>query len=96
MKRTVRAHPGKESRHKSGYGGQHQKLREQLLHEEPLCRMCKAQGRITPASIDDHIVPFSNGGAAYEISKLQPGGASMIDEGCLRSAFDGFKRSPWF
>lgn len=34
------------------------KLRRMQLRSEPLCRTCKAAGRITPAELVDHIIPF--------------------------------------
>ena len=55
-----------------GYGRQHRKLREQLLKQEPLCRMCSAKGRVTAATIADHIVPIAKGGAVHDITNLQP------------------------
>ena len=33
------------------------KLRQTQLFKEPLCAMCKAQGRITEATVVDHIEP---------------------------------------
>jgi 5-methylcytosine-specific restriction protein A len=69
MPRRSWAHaPERESRHKRGYGRQHQKLREQLLHQEPLCRPCmqKTPPRRTPATIADHIVSIAKGGAVLE------------------------------
>jgi 5-methylcytosine-specific restriction protein A len=65
-------HPGKESRHKRGYGREHVRLRELLLQQEPLCRLCKAAGRVRLATIADHIVPLAQGGAVHEITNLQP------------------------
>lgn len=38
---------------------------------EPLCRVCNAQGRITPATIRDHIKSLAEGGADEE-SNTQP------------------------
>ena len=29
---------------------------------EPLCRLCKAEGRITAATVPDHIIPLALGG----------------------------------
>ena len=60
------------SRDKRGYGRQHVKLRAYLLATEPLCRMCKAKGRTTAATIADHIRPLAQGGAAHDLANLQP------------------------
>jgi len=64
-------HGGKTSSQR-GYGRQHQKLRKQLLEQEPLCRMCKGKGRITVATIADHVVSIAKGGAVHDIDNLQP------------------------
>jgi len=32
-------------------------LRAHQLATEPLCRMCKAAGRVTPATVCDHVTP---------------------------------------
>jgi 5-methylcytosine-specific restriction enzyme A len=46
------------SSHARGYGARWRKLRDLVLHEEPICRVCKRK-----ASTDvDHIVPKSRGG----------------------------------
>ena len=68
-------HGANESRHRRGYGRQHVALRAQLLADEPLCRMCKAKGKITAATIADHIVPIAKlppGAPLYDIRNLQP------------------------
>jgi 5-methylcytosine-specific restriction protein A len=39
------------------YGRQWQKARKAHLASEPLCRMCKKQGKIIAATVVDHIVP---------------------------------------
>lgn len=49
------ARPGSSDR---GYGPSHRKMRDRLLAREPNCRMCKAEGRVTPASVLDHIKRF--------------------------------------
>ena len=72
MQSTLKPWPHKQSATVRGYGRQHRKLREQLLREEPLCRMCKAKGRIRTAEIADHIVPIAKGGATHDITNLQP------------------------
>jgi len=37
--------------------------RRRRLAAEPLCRMCREQGRTTAATVPDHIVALVNGGA---------------------------------
>lgn len=43
-------------------GRKGQELRARRLANEPFCRDCKAEGRITIATVPDHIVPLSKGG----------------------------------
>jgi 5-methylcytosine-specific restriction protein A len=64
-------HGGKSAAQR-GYGRQHQKLRALLLAQEPLCRPCRAKGKVTAATIADHIVPLAKGGAAHDLANLQP------------------------
>ena len=52
----------RESPSARGYGAEHRRIRTQLLQEEPLCQECKRKGRVTVATIADHIVPLSKGG----------------------------------
>ena len=40
-----------------GYGYRWSKVREAFLREHPLCVECMKQGRITPATDVDHIIP---------------------------------------
>jgi 5-methylcytosine-specific restriction protein A len=40
--------------------------------EEPLCRMCLALGKTTPADAVDHIVPKAEGGSIHDPANLQP------------------------
>lgn len=37
-------------------------LRKRRLRNEPLCRICKEEGRITAATVPDHIIPLAKGG----------------------------------
>ena len=37
--------------------------RQRRLQMEPLCRDCRAKGKITPATAPDHIVPLASGGS---------------------------------
>ena len=50
------------SRQSRGYGRAHEKMRERVLSEEPLCRECLKHRRNTPTKIADHIVPKAEGG----------------------------------
>lgn len=40
-----------------GYGAKWRKAREQYLAEHPLCRECGRSGKVTAATVVDHIVP---------------------------------------
>jgi 5-methylcytosine-specific restriction protein A len=40
-----------------GYGSAWRKARAGYLREHPLCRMCQEQGRVTAATVVDHITP---------------------------------------
>ena len=40
-----------------GYGRTWQKARAVYLQEHPLCVECQREGRVTPATVVDHIVP---------------------------------------
>jgi 5-methylcytosine-specific restriction protein A len=40
-----------------GYGSKWRKAREGYLRLHPLCAECGRQGRVTPATVVDHIVP---------------------------------------
>ena len=39
-----------------------QALRQRRLAQEPLCRDCADQGRVTEATTPDHIIPLALGG----------------------------------
>ena len=55
MRKSWRA--DKTSSAQRGYGYKWQNARKQWLAQHPLCVMCKAQGRITAATVVDHIRP---------------------------------------
>jgi 5-methylcytosine-specific restriction protein A len=63
-------HP-KTSSSARGYGSAWQRLRAQVLGDEPLCRMCNKAGRLRLARELDHIKPKSHGGTD-ERANLQP------------------------
>lgn len=43
------------SRHARGYGKEWQPIRERILTEQPFCRICRENGRVTAANEVDHI-----------------------------------------
>jgi 5-methylcytosine-specific restriction enzyme A len=46
-------------------------LRWAQLSKEPLCRMCQSQGRLTPATVADHVVPHRGDWDAFVGGELQ-------------------------
>jgi 5-methylcytosine-specific restriction protein A len=53
-------------------GRANQRRRANLFAREPLCRECAKQGRVTIATIRDHIVPLGEGGAEGVDENEQP------------------------
>ena len=47
------------------------KVRLLQLQLEPLCRECRKVGKLTPASIVDHIIERSKGGSDFDQENLQ-------------------------
>ena len=45
---------------------------EVVREREPLCRMCKALGRVVEAVCVDHKVPIADGGSMHDPENLQP------------------------
>lgn len=67
-------HSWRQDRRKTGergYGWRWQKARATYLTkpENVLCRMCHAKGRITPATVVDHITPHRGDQALFWDSK---------------------------
>lgn len=48
-----------------------QRARAAQLAREPCCRSCTAEGRLTPATVVDHITPVRLGGAFYDAANHQ-------------------------
>ena len=46
-----------KSTKEKGYNHRWQLVRKAYLHSHPLCVLCQAVGRLTPATVVDHIVP---------------------------------------
>jgi len=46
-------------------------LRKQQLSNEPLCRQCRTLGKLVAATIVDHVIPISIGGAPLHIGNVQ-------------------------
>ena len=40
-----------------GYNAEWRKARSKFLKQHPLCVHCQAEGRITPATVVDHVLP---------------------------------------
>lgn len=52
----------RKSRQARGYGRAHERMRDQVLREEPLCRICASENRVAATEIADHIKPKAEGG----------------------------------
>ena len=62
---------GRGSASSRGYGAQHRKRRAVVRADGPLCVACLALGRVTPMTVDDHIVPIKWGGSVDDLSNHQ-------------------------
>lgn len=61
------------SRHERGYDSKWVKARAGYLLHHPLCAECERQGRITPATVVDHVVPHKGDvGLFWDVSNWQP------------------------
>ena len=58
-------------RHKIYNTARWQKLRNYKKKRNPLCEECLRQGRLTPATLVDHIIPIEEGGPAFDLENLQ-------------------------
>ncbi len=68
-----------------------QTLRSRLFAQEPYCRMCREQGRLTVATIRDHVVPLAEGGLDVE-GNTQPLCQSCSDSKTRDEARRGVQR----
>lgn len=67
--RSVREY---DPQHSRDYGARWRKIRLMQLRVEPLCRHCKANGVVTPATEVDHILRLKRGGTneAHNLQSL--------------------------
>ena len=47
------------------------RLRAAFLAEHPLCKLCGDRGRVTVATVVDHVTPIGAGGDAWDWDNLQ-------------------------
>lgn len=60
MRRAAPVHASRDSTYTAaqrGYGSRWQKARAGWLASHPLCVMCERDGRVTEATVVDHVVP---------------------------------------
>ncbi|MDW3204587.1 MAG: HNH endonuclease signature motif containing protein [Alphaproteobacteria bacterium] len=78
-----------------GYDGRWRKAREAFLAKHPLCEMdCEAEGRVTPATVVDHIVPHKGDRALFwDRSNWQAGCETCHNRKTARED-GGFGRTP--
>lgn len=55
-----------------GYGGKWQRYRLAFLAKHPLCRACEAEGKVTVATVVDHVVPHRGDMALFWKGEHQP------------------------
>jgi 5-methylcytosine-specific restriction enzyme A len=81
--------------------------RAALLREHPLCASCLAQGKYTPATVADHVIPHRNDPDLFWNGKLQAlcdtchNSAKKIEEaggvapGCDKNGLPLDNKHPW-
>ena len=69
-----------------------QRLRASLFAERPLCAICEASGRVTLATIRDHIRPLAEGGRDEE-TNVQPLCQACSDVKTQQESARGARRS---
>ena len=47
----------RESAHQRGYNAKWRSARKRFLQKHPLCVLCQMEGKLTPATVVDHIAP---------------------------------------
>ena len=57
--------PARQKTAARGYGAAWQRARLRFLREHPLCAMCERDGRVTSATVVDHITPHRGDRALF-------------------------------
>lgn len=61
------------SAHERGYTSRWQRARLSYLRQHPLCVMCQAEGRVTAATVVDHIIPHKGDQVLFwDVNNHQP------------------------
>jgi HNH endonuclease len=63
--------PGRQATENRVYGRRFQRIAKEILAREPVCRI-QGPGCSIRATLVDHIRPWQDGGAWYDLSNLQP------------------------
>lgn len=71
-----------------------QRQRAELFSREPLCRECARSGRVSVATIRDHIVPLAEGGGDGD-DNVQPLCGECSDVKTAAEAQRGRRRDRW-
>lgn len=76
-----------------GYDAAWERLRIWQLHREPTCRICRGEGRLTGATVVDHIIPFKGRGDPL---RLDPANLQSLCKPChdAKTARDGSWAGP--
>jgi 5-methylcytosine-specific restriction endonuclease McrA len=70
------------------------KTRRWQLQQEPLCRVCAKEGRVSAAVVADHIVPCKDDWVAFRLGALQSLCADCHDR--KSKAERGYRAKLWF
>nr|DAP38490.1 MAG TPA: HNH endonuclease [Caudoviricetes sp.] len=63
----------KQTSAQRGYGSAWRRARARFLQDHPLCVMCLAEGKLTPATVVDHIKPHRGDQTLFwDVSNWQP------------------------
>ena len=70
LHKTIASHEYDRYRRRPGhsqtYGYRWRKIRDLYISRHPLCELCEAAGRLTPAAVVHHKIPVDQGGSHHE------------------------------